>query len=132
MHVSHHMQPPPELNTRAQVRKTPSEEEQKTAAFSQIANLSGEKRRNGSKQRQQQQQDADLPPLPTTSGLIKARLKPGAKPAPFAAVTSVTEFWTELVMASKDEGVDKNEQPPALVAQQTGPSLLDLFAQAVK
>jgi len=131
MHVSHHLPPPPELNSRPQTRKT-SDEEVKSA-YSHLSSLSDENRRKGS-QRQQDQKEPEQPPQPATSGLIRARVRSSgsAKSAPFLAVTSVTQFWTELVMASKDGEANDANLPLAAPAQQTGPSLLDLFAEAVK
>jgi hypothetical protein len=132
MHVSHHLPPPPELNSRPQTRKTPDEDVK--GAYSHLTGLSDENRRKGSKRQPQDQNEPDQPPQPTTSGLIRAKPRPVAsgKPAPFLAVTSVTQFWTELVMASKDEDANAASLPLAAPAQQTGPSLLDLFAKAVK
>ena len=133
MHVQHHLPPPPELNTRPQTRKTGDEGE--TEAYAHLAGLSDEERRKGSKRQPPSQRDPDQPPQPTSSGLLRAKPRPPgfAKPAPFMAVTSVTEFWTELVMASKDDGLDEGGQAPATQAAPSNqPSLLDLFAKAVK
>ena len=133
MHVQHHLPPPPELNTRSQTRKPADEEDSK--AYSHLSNLSDEERRKGSDRQPPSRRDPDQPRQPTSSGLL--RPKPRAlgvgKPAPFMAVTSVTEFWTELVMATKDEGLDDGDTPPAVQAAPSNqPSLLDLFAKAVK
>ncbi|MGD0632651.1 MAG: hypothetical protein ABSA13_00035 [Beijerinckiaceae bacterium] len=134
MHVAHHLPPAPELNTRLQTRKTPGDDEE-SKAYAHLSGLSEEDRRKGSKGQPPPQRDPDQPPQPTSSGLLRPKSRPlaFAKPAPFMAVTSVTEFWTELVMASKDEGLDDGGQQPAKQAARTNePSLLDLFAKAVK
>jgi hypothetical protein len=135
MHVPHHLPPAPELNTRLQTRKTPGDEEE-SRAYSHISGLSEENRRKGSKRQPPPQREPDRPPEPSSSGLLRpAKPRPlaFAKPAPFMSVTSVTEFWTELVMASKDECLDDGGQQPVKQATTTNePSLLDLFAKAVK
>lgn len=125
MHVSHHM-PTPELNTRPQTRKPATDEAEARAYTAVTTDPDGGQRRENKRQPGKDEPD---PPLPQTSGLLRPKARPltGNRPGPFMAVTSVTEFWTELVMAERPAA-----EPEPAKSRDAGPSLLDLFAKAVK
>jgi hypothetical protein len=124
MHVPHHLPPPPEPN-RAQPWKTPSEKDD-NGPFSRVSERAEDSRRQGARRppprRQQPEQEA-----PRQNRLRAQPL--GALREPFMAVTPVTQFWTELVMAAKP--VDPLVAAPA-AKKPSEPTLLELFAKTVK
>jgi hypothetical protein len=121
MHVPHHM-PPPELNL-AQPRKPPSEKED-NGPFRRVSERAEDSRRQGSRRPPPRRQPAE-PEAPRPNRLRAQPL--GGSREPFMVVTPVTQFWTELVMASKPE--DPIAAPPA--AKPSEPTLLELFAKTL-
>ena len=125
MHVQHHTASLSNLNT-PQARKPGTQED--GSAYSQVSNGTDGGASRGRRQ-PSNRRAMGQPALPTTSGLLKPRQVSQGKLAPFMAVTSVTQFWTELVMADNQTGAP--EMVPDTAPSDT-PSLLDLFADAVK